>query len=129
MSEINSSGWNESRFPTPIHLILMRALFLLAVLCFTSVAFAAEAPVPVRTVSPDYPPAMRSSGASGVVVINCLIDERGNVSDTKIEKSSNVAFERPAVEALQKWKFKPATENGTAVSTRVVIPIKFICET
>ena len=64
-----------------------------------------------------------------MVMVNCLIDEKGNVSDPKIEKSSNEAFERPAVEALQKWKFKPATENGAAISVRVTIPIKFIYET
>ena len=89
---------------------------------------AVEAPVPVRTVAPTYPDEMRRSGASGLVLVNCLIDERGAVTDPKVEKSSNAAFERPAIEALQKWKFKPATENGAAVSVRISIPIKFIVE-
>ncbi|MEO7414361.1 MAG: energy transducer TonB [Opitutaceae bacterium] len=109
----------------------MIRLFLLSVgLNFVGVAPAAamEAPVPVRTVAPDFPETMRRNGASGVVIVSCLIDERGNVTDPKVEKSSNVAFEQPALEALQKWKFKPATENGAAVAVRVSIPIKFIFE-
>jgi periplasmic protein TonB len=89
---------------------------------------AKEPPVAVRTVAPEYPEAMRRDGASGLVMVNCLIDERGNVTDPKVEKSSNVAFEGPALEALRRWKFKPATENGSAISIRVTIPIKFICE-
>jgi periplasmic protein TonB len=109
---------------------MMRIFLLLAGLSFTSVALAdpKEPPVPVRTVAPDYPAEMRRDGASGVVMVDCVIDERGNVTETKVEKSSNVAFERPALEALKKWKFKPATLNGNAVSTRVTIPIKFIVE-
>ena len=89
---------------------------------------AKEPPVPVRTVAPEFPEAMRRDGSSGLVMVSCVIDERGNVTDPKVEKSSNEAFERPALEALQKWKFKPATENGAAISVRVSIPIKFIYE-
>lgn len=109
---------------------MIRICFLSIVLSLaaaTQVA-AKEPPVPVRTVAPEYPESMRRDGSSGLVMVSCLIDERGNVTDPKVEKSSNVAFERPALEALQKWKFKPATENGSAISVRVTIPIKFICE-
>jgi protein TonB len=109
---------------------MKRLFYLLFALSLTGVALAGskEPPVPVRTVSPDYPDAMRHAGVSGVVTVNCLIDERGNVSEPKIEKSSHAAFERPAIDALKKWKFKPATEDGNAVSIRVSIPIKFICQ-
>src|SRR5688572_4350887 len=107
---------------------MKRVLYFLLGLSSAAAALAEtkEAPVPVRTVAPDYPEEMRRSGASGLVMVNCLIDERGNVTDPKIEKSSAAAFEKPALEALKKWKFKPAKQDGTAVSMRVVIPIKFV---
>ena len=96
---------------------------------FTAAQLAAkEPPVPVRTVPPEYPESMRRDGTNGLVMVNCLIDEKGNVVDPKVEKSSNAAFERPALDALQKWKFKPATENGAAIAVRVSIPIKFVFE-
>lgn len=109
---------------------MTRILFLSLVLSASAplALRAKEAPVPVRTVTPEYPAEMRRTGASGLVIINCLVDERGAVSDPKVEKSSNAVFERPALDAVQKWKFKPATENGSAVPTRINIPIKFICE-
>lgn len=84
-----------------------------------------EPPVPVRTVAPKFPDEMRRSGSSGLVTINCLIDEKGNVSEPKVIKASNDAFSEPAMEALKKWKFKPAKKDGTAVAIRVNIPVQF----
>lgn len=81
--------------------------------------------MPVRTVAPDFPNDLRNKGISGVVMVNVLIDAQGNPQDLKVTKSSNSAFEEPAVEALRKWKFKPAERDGANVALRVVIPIRF----
>lgn len=84
-----------------------------------------EPPVPVRTVAPEYPSEMKRAGVPGVVTINCLIDEQGNVQEAKVAKSSDGIFEQPALEAIRKWKFKPAKLEGSPVAMRVSIPIKF----
>ena len=86
---------------------------------------AMEPPVPVRMVPPAYPAELRRLGTSGVVTISCLIDEKGNVQEPKVEKTSNDKFSQPALDAVRKWKFKPAKKSGTAVSLRVSIPIQF----
>lgn len=88
-----------------------------------------EPPVPVRTVAPEYPNELRRDGVSGLVMVKCSIDEQGNVTGTEVEKSSNAAFEKPAVEAVKKWKFKPAKQDGAPVTVKVSIPIKFVFET
>lgn len=87
-----------------------------------------EPPVPVRTVAPDYPEELRRDGVSGVVTVKCIIDEKGNVTEPEVEKSSNGAFDKPALAALKKWKFKPAKQDGAPVSVKVSIPIKFVFE-
>ena len=87
-----------------------------------------EPPVPVRTVAPEYPNELRRDGVSGLVMVKCTIDEQGNVTETLIEKSSNAAFEKPAVDAVKKWKFKPAKQDGAPVAIKVSIPIKFVFE-
>lgn len=84
-----------------------------------------EPPVPVRTVAPKFPDEMRRQGNSGVVTVSCLIDEKGNVTEPKVVKASNDAFAEPAIEALKKWKFKPAKKDGEAVAIRVNIPVQF----
>ncbi|MFI5337526.1 MAG: energy transducer TonB [Opitutales bacterium] len=68
---------------------------------------------------------MRRGGTSGVVTISCLIDTKGNVQEPKVEKASNDAFSQPALDAVRKWKFKPAKKGGTAIALRVSIPIQF----
>ena len=109
---------------------------LLAVVCcgcvLTSAAFAqskTEPPVPVRTVPPDYPADLRRDGVSGIVTVKCQIDALGNVTEAEVEKSSNPAFDQPALNAIRKWKFKPARMDGTPTAIRVSIPIKFVFET
>jgi len=105
-------------------------LSLVCLLASAPVAFAQtkEPPVPVRTVAPEYPDELRREGVSGVVMVKCTIDEQGNVTNPEIEKSSNGAFEKPALAALKKWKFKPAKQDGTPVAIKVSIPIKFVFE-
>lgn len=87
-----------------------------------------EPPVPVRTVPPDYPAELRNQGISGVVMVKCTIDEQGNVADLEVTKSSNESFDKFAMAALKKWKFKPAKQDGTPVAMQVTIPIKFVVE-
>lgn len=104
-------------------------IFMLAALAFGSVPAMAddglEAPVPVRMVPPKFPTEMRREGTGGVVTVKCTIDEKGNVTEPVVEKASNDAFIQPALEALRKWKFKPAKKAGTPVALKVSIPIQF----
>jgi periplasmic protein TonB len=103
----------------------------LTLLCFVAavpvaLAETKEPPVPVRTVAPEYPGEMQREGISGVVTVRCTIDEHGGVTDAVVVKSSAGVFEKPAMDALSKWKFKPATLDGKAVATKAIIPIRFV---
>lgn len=103
-------------------------LLLLALGLGQLTVFAAEGtepPVPVRTVPPVFPDEMRRDGISGVVTVSILIDEKGNVQEPKVVKTTHEAFSQPAIDALTKWKFKPAKQAGEAVAMRVNIPIQF----
>jgi protein TonB len=82
----------------------------------------------VRIVSPDFPSDLHDKGISGIVMVNVLVDEQGNPRDLKVARSTNSEFEEPALEALKKWKFKPAERDGSIVALRVVIPIRFSAE-
>ncbi len=85
-----------------------------------------EAPVPVRTYAPEYPEQLREQHVMGVVYVKCTVDAQGNVVDPEVEKSSNNGFDKAALEAVKKWKFKPAKQDGSPVAKKVSIPIRFV---
>lgn len=84
--------------------------------------------VVVRTVEPEYPADLKEAHVMGVVVVNFVVDEQGNVSEPTVQKSSNAGFEKPALEAVKKWKFKPARKDGVPVAKKVSVPIKFVID-
>lgn len=120
---------NVTNFPGAVMKTKIPYLIVLILALGTMVASlraeGMEPPVPVRTVAPKFPDEMRRIGNSGLVTVSCLIDEKGNVTEPKIVKASNEAFAQPALEALSKWKFKPAKKDGAAVAIRVNIPVQF----
>ncbi len=84
-----------------------------------------ENPVPIKTPPPRYPDSMRHDGTSGVVALVLVIDEKGDIISSTVAKSSHHDFEKPALDAVSKWKFKPAKKDGNPVKVKVTIPLRF----
>lgn len=116
----------------PYTTCLRAGVLLAALLAGSAVSRAvdekSEPPVPVRTVAPEIPQNFARAGGSGLVTVSFLVDEKGQVQDAAVEKSSNPELNEPAVKAIRKWRFKPARKDGAAVAMRVSIPIKFDVE-
>lgn len=73
-----------------------------------------------------YPEIARKAGVEGRVYVNVLIDEKGNVIDTKILKSlGNNGCDEAAVDAIRKVKWKPAKQRDKSVKVWVGIPVVF----
>ena len=108
---------------------LRTSIVLAAFLAITAVSLAAddktEPPVPVRTVAPDVPESFARTGNPGLVTVSFTVDDKGNVQDPTIVKSSHSELEEPALIAIRKWRFKPARKDGNPVAMHVAIPIKF----
>jgi periplasmic protein TonB len=108
-----------------------RRFVRLALLCGLVVAVVpiaeavTEAAVPVRTTAPDYPVALKREGITGVVTVVFSVDEKGNVVDPEVQKSSNQGFEQAALNAIAKWKFRPARQDGVPVRSKLAIPLQF----
>lgn len=107
---------------------IISAVLISLALAAPALAANREPPVPVRTVAPDYPRDLRNQGISGVVMVRCTIDDQGNVAETTVSKSSNADFDKFALDAVKKWKFKPGKQDGNPISMTVTIPIKFVAD-
>ena len=49
----------------------------------------------------------------------------GRTDKIRVIRSTNPAFEEPAIRAVRKWQFEPGEKDGEKVSTRVAINIPF----
>jgi len=73
-----------------------------------------------------YPEIARKAGVEGRVYVNVLIDEKGNVIDTRILKSlGNNGCDEAAVAAIKSVKWKPAKQRDKPVKVWVGIPVVF----
>ncbi len=84
-----------------------------------------QKPRAVFQPAPNYPSDMRGKKLEGVVTVIFLVDSSGRVSEPRVESSSNQAFERPALEAVRRWKFEPGLKGGQRVSCKMRAPIRF----
>ena len=75
--------------------------------------------------APRYPQELRAAGRQGTVTLLFTVDTDGRVVDPKVQRSTDPAFEKPALEAVRQWRFEPGTRKGEAVPFRMRIPITF----
>jgi protein TonB len=84
-----------------------------------------QKPRPVHQTSPMYPATLRGKKIEGVVTVIFIVDASGKVNSPRVEKSNNPAFEKPALDAVRKWKFEAAVKGGERVACRMRAPIRF----
>lgn len=76
--------------------------------------------------APRYPSLAKRRNQQGVVLLEVRLDERGQQRALQIVRSSGVeSLDEAALEAVAAWHFRPETEDGRAVPSRVQIPIEF----
>ncbi len=87
---------------------------------------AFEPAEPIESVRPEYPSSARRSGITGLVVIQIDVDREGHVIAAEVERSSeNEELDAAAQKAAWQWVFRPATQDGTPVESRLAIPFRF----
>ena len=85
-------------------------------------------PKVVKQEPPVYPANLRMAGVVGQVKVAFIVDAQGRVIEAHPASSNNPWFERPAIEAVKRWKFEPAQKNGKPVNARMMVPIYFNLE-
>ena len=65
-------------------------------------------------------------GLEGKVIVEAIVDEKGNVIEAKVVKSLGFGLDEEALQAVQLTKFSPGLQRGKPVRVRINIPIKFV---
>lgn len=54
-----------------------------------------------------------------------VVTSEGKATNISVVKSPGMGLDEKAIEAVRKWRFKPAMKDGKPVDTRVPIEITF----
>jgi periplasmic protein TonB len=74
----------------------------------------------------EYPQESRMRGEEGRVLLHVHVTENGRPDAVTLHRSSGFPrLDQAAVEAVWRWKFVPARQDGKAVAAAVVVPINF----
>ncbi|MBN1515005.1 energy transducer TonB [Candidatus Sumerlaeota bacterium] len=63
--------------------------------------------------------------APGTAYIVFIVNKDGRVENPIVQKSTDSVFNKPALDAVKKWKFEPGQRNGKPVRFRMRVPITF----
>jgi protein TonB len=81
-------------------------------------------PTKVRDVPPVYPAMAQSAHAQGVVIIEVIIDEQGNVADARVLRSVPL-LDQAALDAVRQWQFTPTQFNGAPTPVLMTVTVNF----
>ncbi len=83
-----------------------------------------QEPKIIQMVRPVYPSLAKAIHLQGAVVIDSVIDAKGNVTQMKLVSGPPLLV-NAAFDAVQKWKYQPTLLNGTPVAVEMTVTVHF----
>lgn len=86
-----------------------------------------SAPIPLEMAKPEYTPLAKRAKVQGAVRVRCVLPPSGRCTDVVVVRSLDTLFglDDEAVRAVRHWRFQPATLDGSPVSTRIDMEVRF----
>ena len=108
---------------------LLTILFSMNVLLAESPLVEAKLPQPIKPFNLSYSD-LRSeieedTDLVGKVIVQFIIDKRGEVIKPEIVDSFNIVFNDVILDKVRQMKFTPPLQNGEPVEVRYKLPIAF----
>lgn len=84
-----------------------------------------SSPMIIYKVEPEYSEEARKAKFQGTVIISAIVDVDGILKDIKVVRALGLGLDEKAIEAIQKWRFKPGVKDGKPVAVHVSIEVNF----
>ena len=82
--------------------------------------------IPIVRVQPKYPQRALQARLTGTVLLDVWVAPDGSVSDAKvIESNPPRIFDKAALNAIKRWKFRPRIVDGQPQAQRGKLPMEF----
>jgi TonB family protein len=84
-----------------------------------------SSPVAIYDPDPEYSEEARKEKYQGTVVLWLVIGADGLPKQMRVQRSLGMGLDEKAMEAVKKWRFKPAMRNGQPVPVQVNVEVNF----
>jgi TonB family protein len=84
-----------------------------------------SAPEAVTKVDPAYPQDLMHDRVEGTVILYAIIHADGSVGEVKVLEGFDDRLNENARKALEQWRFRPGTKDGTPVEIEAVVRVPF----
>lgn len=84
-----------------------------------------EPPAILYQVDPEYSEEARKARLTGTVVLYVEITELGLVGHVEVRQSLGLGLDEKAIEAIRKWRFRPARKDGKPVASPALVDVHF----
>jgi periplasmic protein TonB len=82
-------------------------------------------PEVIYNPEPSFSDEARKAKAQGVVVLLLVVGKDGLPHGIRVGQSLGMGLDEKAMEAVGRWRFKPATLNGQPVATQIAVQVEF----
>ena len=83
-------------------------------------------PVPLMQCrQPEYTEEARQARIQGTVVLDVEVEPDGTATVLGVVKSLNPGLDQRAIEAVSRWRFRPATRDGQPVKVSADVEVNF----
>ena len=83
------------------------------------------APALVFKVEPEYSEEARKAKYQGTVVLYVEVDPGGKAKNLRVIRSLGLGLDEKAIEAVNKWRFRPGYKDGKPVTVAATIEVNF----
>jgi TonB family protein len=84
-----------------------------------------SAPAVLYKIDPEYSEEARKAKYSGTVILYIEVDQSGHARNLRVVKGIGLGLDEKAIEAVNKWRFKPGMKDGKPVVVAAHIEVNF----
>lgn len=84
-----------------------------------------SAPTILSKVEPEYSEEARKAKWQGTVQLSLVVDDQGRPQAIKVTRSLGLGLDQKAIEAVEKWRFRPGMKDGKPVPVMATIEVNF----
>jgi periplasmic protein TonB len=82
-------------------------------------------PEAIYSPEPSFSEEARKAKAQGVVLLLLVVGKDGHPYNIRLGQSLGMGLDEKAIEAVSRWRFRPATLNGQPVATQIAVQVDF----